>query len=565
MVKMIHKQEGGSSPGAFREESTMTSLFTVNGKPFFSIGGQTHNSSTCTKESMERAWRAAELMGLNTIAAPITWEAIEPEEGTFCFDQVDWVVEGARSRGLKAVLLWFGTWKNGTSHYAPAWVKTDKERFLWCRSLSGALTRILSPHGQNTMEADQRAFAALMSYVRSINTDGTVVAVQVENEPGLCGTPRDYSPEANALFAQDVPAELMAWLRSAGDCPIVRTWRRQGSPEAGSWRTVFGPVDCAEIFSAYYVSGYCNSVAVAGRSVYPDMPLYCNVWLGEMYNRVAGVDFPSGGATSRMIDLWKLRTPDIDVIAPDVYLQDLRTYDAVCSAYARPDNLLYIPESGPSILNALNVFTMIEKRQLTGIHTFGIDSCVDDNGQLRPACKEWVHTVRILTEMKPLLEQYIGTDKLYAVAQYEGCSTINLDFGDYLGRAACYNPNGNAFAERAAFMDTFHSNPESRTVRGKGLIIDAGDGVFYIAGEGFNLVFTRKDDIDLMTSGVRASTFHNGRHGEYISVEEGHFDAGGRFVPCRRRCGDESDFGIWTDWDVGVIRVVMDRSAAPQP
>ena len=85
------------------------------------------------------------------------------------------------------------------------------------------------------------------------------------------------------------------------------------------------------------------------------------------------------------------------------------------------------------------------------------------------------------------------------------------------------------------------------------------------SGEGFNLVFTRKDDIDLMTSGVRASTFHNGRHGEYISVEEGHFDAGGRFVPCRRRCGDESDFGIWTDWDVGVIRVVMDRSAAPQP
>ena len=83
--------------------------------------------------------------------------------------------------------------------------------------------------------------------------------------------------------------------------------------------------------------------------------------------------------------------------------------------------------------------------------------------------------------------------------------------------------------------------------------------MFYIAGEGFNLVLTRKDDIDLMASGVRASTFHNGRHGEYLSVEEGRFDENGNFVPHRRRCGDETDFGIWTHWDVGVIRVVMDR------
>ena len=537
----------------------MHTLFTVNGKPFFSIGGQTHNSSTCTQETMERAWQAATLMGLNTIAAPVTWEALEPQEGTFCFDQVDWIMAGARDRSMKAVLLWFGTWKNGTSHYVPTWVKADKQRFPWCHSLGGAPTRILSPHGEETLKADQRAFTALMTYVRAHNDDQTVIAVQVENEPGLCGTPRDYAPIANALFDADVPADVMTWLPEAPDCFIRRAWEKQGSPAEGSWRKVFGPVDCAEIFSAYHVSGYCNAVAETGRSVYPEMPLYCNVWLGEMYNRVAGVDFPSGGATCRMLDLWKLRTPAIDVIAPDVYLQDLRTYEAVCSAYARPDNLLYIPESGPSALNALNVLTMIAEKGLTGIHTFGLDSCVDDNGQLRPACAEWVHTVRILTAMKPLLEKYIGTDKLYAVAQYEGCSTINLDFGDYLGRAACFNPNGNAFAERLPFMDTFHTDPADRQVRGKGLIVDAGDGVFYIAGEGFNLVLTRKDDIDLMASGVRASTFHNGRHGEYLSVEEGCFDENGNFVPHRRRCGDETDFGIWTHWDVGVIRVVMDR------
>lgn len=536
----------------------MNSLFYVDGKPFFSIGGQTHNSSTCTKETMERSWKAVEALGLNTIAAPVCWDSIEPQEGRFCFDQVDWIVHGARERGVKAVLLWFGTWKNGTSHYVPQWVKTDRDRFLWCRSLSGAPTRILSPLGAETLKADQRAFEKLMAYVREINEDHTVIAVQVENEPGLLGTPRDYSPIANEAFDAEVPAEMLAWLKGLNDCHIRRAWEKCGKPDKGDWKTVFG-FDSAEVFSAYYVSKYCNAVAQAGRAVY-EIPLYVNVWLGEMYNRVAGVDFPSGGATCKMIDLWKHNTPAIDAIAPDVYLQDLRTYESVCAAYARKDNILYIPESGPSVMNSLNAFTMIAEKGLSGIHTFGVDSCIDDQGQLRASCAEWAHAAKILTAMKPLLEKYVGTDKLYAVAQYEGCSTINYDFGDYLGRVACYSGNGSAFAEPAGFMDTFHTNPEDYHVRAKGLIVDAGDGVFYIAGEGFRLILTRKDNIDLMASGVRSSVFANGRHGEYLSVEEGRFNQDGVFVTRRARCGDETDFGVWAHWDVGVIRVVLDKN-----
>ena len=48
-------------------------LFHVGGKPFFTIGGQTHNSSTHSDEMMERSWIAAEAMGFNTIAAPVCW------------------------------------------------------------------------------------------------------------------------------------------------------------------------------------------------------------------------------------------------------------------------------------------------------------------------------------------------------------------------------------------------------------------------------------------------------------------------------------------------------------
>ena len=171
----------------------MESLVRVNGKPYFMIGGQTHNSSTTTRETMNQSWQAIEKLGMNTIAAPVYWMQVEPEEGQFCFDQIDWIIDGARQRGLHAVILWFGTWKNGTSHYVPQWVKRDKQRFLWSQSLSGALTRILSPLGEETLAADIRAFEKVMAYIRDKNEDGIVLAVQVENEPGSVGTPRDYS------------------------------------------------------------------------------------------------------------------------------------------------------------------------------------------------------------------------------------------------------------------------------------------------------------------------------------------------------------------------------------
>ena len=58
----------------------VNSLFTVNGKPFFSIGGQTNNSTGYKAEHMERALTAAKNAGMNTIAAPAYWEILEKEE-----------------------------------------------------------------------------------------------------------------------------------------------------------------------------------------------------------------------------------------------------------------------------------------------------------------------------------------------------------------------------------------------------------------------------------------------------------------------------------------------------
>lgn len=64
-------------------------FFVVDGKPFVALGGEVHNSSSSDSATMEKAFAKAEELGLNTIAAPVTWELLEPEEGVFDFTQTD--------------------------------------------------------------------------------------------------------------------------------------------------------------------------------------------------------------------------------------------------------------------------------------------------------------------------------------------------------------------------------------------------------------------------------------------------------------------------------------------
>lgn len=67
---------------------------------------------------MSTLWPKLREMKCNTILGSVAWEAIEPVEGQFEFDELDHVIFGAREAGLKVILLWFGAWKNGRSAIA---------------------------------------------------------------------------------------------------------------------------------------------------------------------------------------------------------------------------------------------------------------------------------------------------------------------------------------------------------------------------------------------------------------------------------------------------------------
>ena len=92
-------------------------FFTVQGKPFYSLGIQTHNSSSSTPEYLQYSWNAAKKIEANTVAVPVSWELFEPREGEFREAFVTDIISQARENNLKLILLWFGTWKNGTMEY----------------------------------------------------------------------------------------------------------------------------------------------------------------------------------------------------------------------------------------------------------------------------------------------------------------------------------------------------------------------------------------------------------------------------------------------------------------
>src|SRR5215831_8977035 len=97
----------------------------VDGGPYLMLGGQVHNSDTANADDLNKALDVLASWHANTAEVPIYWEAIEPKQGEFDFSSVDLAIQAARKRELHLVLLWFGTWKNGESHYVPEWMKRD--------------------------------------------------------------------------------------------------------------------------------------------------------------------------------------------------------------------------------------------------------------------------------------------------------------------------------------------------------------------------------------------------------------------------------------------------------
>ncbi|HEX3747883.1 MAG TPA: DUF5597 domain-containing protein [Bryobacteraceae bacterium] len=489
----------------------------VDGAPFLMLGAQAHNSSAWPA-MLPKVWPAIEYLHANTLEIPIYWEQFEPHEGQFDYSAIDTILTQAREHHVRLDLLWFGTWKNGSQHYMPEWMKLKPEVYTHLVDKNGHLADSPSPFCTASMQADMRAFTAFMRHLKAADPDRTVLLVQVENEAGTWGPVRDYSPEAQKLFASAVPAEVLAAM---------------GKPAASAtWQETFGSE--AEVdFHAWAVSRYVQKVAAAGKAVYP-LPLYANAALRDPLKPGAPGSYESGGPTDNVIPIWKAEAPALDIVSPDIYLNDPAAYLKVLNLYHRDDNPLFVPETSGGAAVARFCFSALG-RQAIGYSPFGLDySVVPPTREGAAASVDrfldpTAQNYKLLAPMMRDIAKLNFEGKLQAVAEEKGTPAQSLPFGSWTANVSYGGGRG---------VRTPAGNPEPE---GRILVAQLKDNEFLVAGYFCTVDFTPAD----------AS-----RHRQFLRVEEGKYE-NGVFKFIRIWNGDETDFGLNFHSEPTVLRVSL--------
>jgi hypothetical protein len=110
-----HTYNGGYDAGPCSPEEGERKLGAPCGrKALLDPWGELQNSSMSSVQYMDTVWQNIQEMNVNTILGSVTWEDIEPQENQFDFNNLDGVLSAARLHGFRIILLWFGSFKNGT-------------------------------------------------------------------------------------------------------------------------------------------------------------------------------------------------------------------------------------------------------------------------------------------------------------------------------------------------------------------------------------------------------------------------------------------------------------------
>ncbi|HEV7891998.1 MAG TPA: DUF5597 domain-containing protein [Pyrinomonadaceae bacterium] len=355
-----------------RRQGTATQLV-VDGRPFLVRGGELGNSSSSSLEYMRPVWPKLAALKLNTVVIPVYWELIEPAEGRFDFQLIDGLLRDARQHGLKLVPLWFASWKNSMSTYVPAWVKHDQKRFPRSQDRAGRGIEILSTFSRENMDADGRAFAALMRHLREVDgRDHTVIMVQVENEIGMIPDSRDRSAVAEKLFGGPVPAELLSYLEKNKErlTPELRAaWGGAGWKTRGTWEEVFGRgTGTDELFMAWHFARYTDRVTELGKAEY-QLPMFVNAALIRPGYQPG--QYPSAGPLPHLLDVWRAGAPRIDFLSPDIYFPNFVEWTR---RYQRSGNPLFIPEVQLGPQNSVQALYVFGQHDAIGFSPFSIES-----------------------------------------------------------------------------------------------------------------------------------------------------------------------------------------------
>lgn len=387
---------------------------------------------------------------------------------------------------------------------------------------------VLSLFHEENVEADAKAFRKLLSHLREVDEKhSTVLMVQVENEVGLLFDSRDGSADANRVFSEPVPAELLQFLSRDYDQlhadlkANLKTFVARSKPQSGTWEEVFGVGSRTdELFMAYHYAHYVNRVAAAGKAEYP-IPLYTNVWqnyAGDDADNDTPIvvgggghpgDYPSGGGTVNVLDIWLQFAPDLEFIAPDIYLNE---YTSLCGKYRHRGNTLFIPEQRRDEYGVRRIWIAYGTFQALLASPFGIDT-------LEPATNPYTKHYGLLSQVSQFVLE----------AQRNSGSSLGFCFDEVTGDKDPSKPIKQRFGDWDITIE--RSFVFGKPGAGSGMVIHRGGARFLLIGWGFQV----------MGQSTKADTKFNG----ILKNEEKVVDdiATGKLRTLRTLGGDETRSG----------------------
>ena len=288
----------------------------------------------------------------------------------------------------------------------------------------------------------------------------------------------------------------------------------------------------------YYQAKYINEVAAAGKKEFA-IPYYINVWVSypppELSQRqvpMPGIQYPSGGPVQKFVAIWKQLAPATDIIGPDIYSDNPGFYKELINTYHRPDNPLWIPETGRGDSFAKLLCYALGNGAI-GFSLFG----VGESGWNITGDSPWEAHANNFALLAPMsreiaLWEFDGT--LKASIEEPGQAQQQLDFANWQADIAFGFPRSDG-----------RKAPGTHDAHGAALVVQLGPDEFLITG------------VDAIIT-IHLSGKQRWIRSEIVSAEEGHYEYGA-WKSLRILNGDDMDRGRCIYQKPRVVRVRLER------
>ena len=509
------------------------------------LGGELSNSAATSVEDIDEVMPRMRTLGLNTVRVPAYWEFVEPVEGQFDFTLIDRTIDVARREQLQVVFLWFGAWKNSMSCYAPGWFKQDTKRFPRAMTAEGKQMEIASCFSDNVLQADLKAFSALMQHIKERDPQREVVVMmQIENEIGMLESARDHSPLAEKAYNKERWAE------------------RYGTDEYAD-----------EKFMALSYARYVEHLAKAAREIH-DMPLYVNAAMNSRGRRPG--EYPSAGPLAHLIDFWHEGAPSIDLLAPDIYDTGFKSW---CAQYAMPlrpqdggkiKNRLFIPESRCCENSGVRALYAFGEHQALGFSPFAIDQASEKETESVTQAYGLIKQLAVANSCVPSVASGKAESSLFTI--HSSLKTWGLLF-DQEDRERIIDDDGVVMTCRHYFTLPWdpRATDGSTWPEGGAMLIRLSKYEYLLAGSGVVIDFktpTEKQQTEQKqlgedgfaetggNTGQKANKRFNGKRLGLLSVDEVAIADDGTMQYLRRHNGDQTHQGRHARIGVGEWKIL---------